>query len=194
MPSACHVQKVIPFYAYDHQNLLAVDPAARCPLPWGINHICPVCILCNHWFSHRHLSSYWLISIHVAVFLCSQFFLMFHVTVTTDDTPVTVVCTGASTTAKTVAIAPTPMELAAALGQNDVVLQPPLILVDTASGVLSWPLYHSNSLSNTCHLRLMPIMPWFLLWVSFSKFSLQAISSMLVYVTAFALYLQCHLH
>ena len=53
----------------------------------------------------------------------------------TSITPyVTLVCSGTSITTMTVTMALTSVELTAALGQLNVVLTPPLILVDTMKG------------------------------------------------------------
>ena len=59
---------------------------------------------------------------------------MYHVNVTTTP-PVTVVCTGASTATMTIMIAATSVRTAIVLVQNDVVLPPPLTLMDAVSGV-----------------------------------------------------------
>ena len=50
--------------------------------------------------------------------------------------PMTVVCSGISTTTTTITIALTPMALATALDQNDVVLLPQLILTDRMIGIV----------------------------------------------------------
>ena len=62
----------------------------------------------------------------MALFLCSMFFILYQVTVTTTNPPLTVVYTNALTTVLTVTLVPISMGQTAALVQHDVVL--PLIL------------------------------------------------------------------
>ena len=69
----------------------------------------------------------------VAVFLCSTHSIVSHIAATTTTTPVTVV-SSASNTTMTATMAPTSIELVAALGQHDVV---PLLPQNTVRGVLA---------------------------------------------------------
>ena len=93
---------------------------------------------------------------------------MYQVTVTTTTLPMTEVCYNPLTTTKTITVATTSMVLAAALGQYNVVLLPPLRPGVTMRVLLTSALCHchSSNLSPSCLLRLMPIMSLVLLrWV-----------------------------
>ena len=68
--------------------------------------------------------------------LFHDFFIVSQVAVNTTFPPVVVVCTGALTPARPGTIAPTSVEVAAALGQHDWVLPAPLILRHTVRGVV----------------------------------------------------------
>ena len=60
---------------------------------------------------------------------------MFQVTVITTITPVPAVCSGVSSITMSVTMVPTSVSIAAALGQHDVALPPPVILRDAMRGV-----------------------------------------------------------
>ena len=88
----------------------------------------------------------------MAVFLCSEFVIMSEVTVITTVPPVTVVCSGVYTTIMTATIALTFMSLAAASGQDDVVLLPPLIPRNTVRDVVGF--------ATVLQLQPQPQMPY----------------------------------
>ena len=63
---------------------------------------------------------------------------MSQVTASVISLPVTVVCDSASNTTMTVAIASTSVGLPGSAGQQDVLLPPPLILIDTMRGIVGF--------------------------------------------------------
>ena len=70
---------------------------------------------------------------------------MYEVIVTTTTPPVRVVCTGGMTATTTVAVSSTSVGLHGVLSQQDVLLSPPLILMDTTRCVASFnAVHHTN--------------------------------------------------
>ena len=98
----------------------------------------------------------------VALFLCSIFFILSQVSVTTTSPSVTVVGISALTTTMTFTMAVISVGLVAALDKHDWVLLPLLILKDTIRSVIGLATVPYSNLHPRCLLRLVLISLWVL--------------------------------